>query len=133
METLHEHKKTMLVEGHLAYVFCDTKGGPLRESNFTRRVFKPMLKRANELLTLENKIPNSFRFHDLRHTHATFLLRAVVHPKIVSERLGHATVAITLDFCSHVLPSMQLPAVEAMNRLFSGAEVLKCAVVSYDS
>ena len=47
------------------------------------------------------------RFHDLRHTHATQLLRQGVHPKIVSERLGHATVGITLDVYSHVLPGMQ--------------------------
>lgn len=47
------------------------------------------------------------RFHDLRHTHATQLLLQGVHPKIVSERLGHATVSITLDLYSHVLPGMQ--------------------------
>jgi integrase len=47
------------------------------------------------------------RFHDLRHTHATQLLRQGVHPKIVSERLGHSTVGITLDVYSHVLPGMQ--------------------------
>ncbi len=50
------------------------------------------------------------RFHDLRHTHATQLLRQGVHPKIVSERLGHATVGITLDVYSHVLPGMQAEA-----------------------
>jgi integrase len=50
------------------------------------------------------------RFHDLRHTHATQLLRQGVHPKVVSERLGHATVGITLDVYSHVLPGMQAEA-----------------------
>ena len=44
------------------------------------------------------------RFHDLRHAHATLLLRQGVHPKIVSERLGHASIAITLDTYSHVVP-----------------------------
>lgn len=47
------------------------------------------------------------RFHDLRHTHATLLLRQGVHVKVVSERLGHSTVGITLDTYSHVLPDMQ--------------------------
>jgi integrase len=47
------------------------------------------------------------RFHDLRHSHATQLFRQGIHPKIVSERLGHATVSITLDLYSHVLPGMQ--------------------------
>ncbi len=47
------------------------------------------------------------RFHDLRHTHATIMLKEGIHPKIVSERLGHASINITLDTYSHVLPGMQ--------------------------
>ena len=47
------------------------------------------------------------RLHDLRHTHATLMLKHGVHPKIVQERLGHATVSITLDTYSHVLPGLQ--------------------------
>lgn len=47
------------------------------------------------------------RFHDLRHTHASQLLRAGISPKVVSERLGHSTIGITLDVYSHVLPGMQ--------------------------
>lgn len=47
------------------------------------------------------------RFHDLRHTHATLMLRQGIHPKIVSERLGHSSVAITLDTYSHILPGLQ--------------------------
>lgn len=52
------------------------------------------------------------RFHDLRHTHATQLLRAGVAPKVVSERLGHANIAITLDIYAHVLPEMQNEAAD---------------------
>ena len=51
------------------------------------------------------------RFHDLRHSHATQLLLQGVHPKIVSERLGHSNIGITLDTYSHVLPGMQEDAV----------------------
>ena len=47
------------------------------------------------------------RLHDLRHTHATLALRAGIHPKVVSERLGHATIAITPDTYSHAIPAMQ--------------------------
>ncbi len=47
------------------------------------------------------------RLHDLRHTHATLLLLAGVHPKVVQERLGHSSIAITLDTYSHVLPGLQ--------------------------
>ena len=54
------------------------------------------------------------RFHDLRHTEATLLLTEGVHPKVVQERLGHATIAITLDTYSHVVEGMQR---EAAHRL----------------
>jgi integrase len=59
------------------------------------------------------------RFHDLRHAHATLMLLQGVHPKVVSERLGHANIGITLDIYSHVLPSMQSEAVQAFDDLFS--------------
>lgn len=49
----------------------------------------------------------SLRFHDLRHTHASLLLKGNIHPKVVSERLGHATIGITLDTYSHLMPGMQ--------------------------
>jgi len=58
------------------------------------------------------------RFHDLRHAHATLMLLQGVHPKIVSERLGHASIGVTLDLYSHVLPSMQTEAVRAFDELF---------------
>jgi len=58
------------------------------------------------------------RFHDLRHAHATLMLVKGIHPKVVSERLGHATVGITLDLYSHVLPSMQTEAAQAFDDLF---------------
>ncbi|MCL6455098.1 MAG: site-specific integrase [Alicyclobacillus sp.] len=57
------------------------------------------------------------RFHDLRHTHASLLLQQGVHPKIVSERLGHATVQITLDTYSHVLPGMQKSAANQLDQV----------------
>ena len=58
------------------------------------------------------------RFHDLRHAHATMMLSQGVHPKIVSERLGHASIGITLDTYSHVLPSMQQDAADAFDAIF---------------
>jgi integrase len=59
------------------------------------------------------------RIHDLRHTRATLLLSKNVNPKIVSEMLGHATIAITLDTYSHVLPTMQESAARAMEDALS--------------
>src|SRR5439155_4978121 len=61
------------------------------------------------------------RLHDLRHTHATHLLAAGIHPKIASERLGHSQVGITLVLYSHVLPGMQGEAATKIDALLSGA------------
>jgi integrase len=71
---------------------------------------KALLKRAG--------LPQ-IRFHDLRHTCATLLLGRNVNPKIVSEMLGHATIAITLDTYSHVLPNMQSETAKAMEDALS--------------
>lgn len=60
------------------------------------------------------------RFHDLRHTHATLLLEEGVHPKIVQERLGHASIKMTLDTYSHVLPHMQDKAAEILDGALTG-------------
>ena len=92
----------------MTLVFTDTKGGPIRKSNLLRRSFKPLLKRAG--------LPE-IRFHDLRHTSATLLLAAGVHPKVVQERLGHSTISLTLDTYSHAVPTMQRDAAERMDGL----------------
>ncbi len=78
-------------------VFAQPDGSPLGPYTVTHE-FALLLKRAG--------LPH-IRFHDLRHTHATLMLKAGVHPKVVSERLGHASVAITLDTYSHVVPGLQ--------------------------
>ena len=64
------------------------------------------------------KLPR-IRLHDLRHTWATLALQAGVHPKVVSERLGHAGIAITLDVYSHVTPDMQADAAATVAALLA--------------
>ena len=76
----------------------------------TKYKFWPLLKRAG--------LPQ-VRFHNLRHTCATLLLTQNVNPKVVSEMLGHATIAITLDTYSHVLPNMQSEAAKALEDALS--------------
>ena len=71
----------------------------------TRRRFEPLLERVELPL---------IRFHNLRHTCAALLLSKNVNPKIASEMLGHATIASTLDTYSHVPPTMQESAAQAM-------------------
>lgn len=65
-------------------------------------------------LAVKLKLPST-RFHDLRHTHASQLLREHIHPKVVSERLGHSTVGITLDRYSHLLPGLQEEAARKLD------------------
>ncbi|QJD85982.1 site-specific integrase [Cohnella herbarum] len=57
------------------------------------------------------------RLHDLRHTHASLLLKAGIHPKAVSERLGHSSIMITLDRYSHLFPTLQQEAAEKLDDL----------------
>ena len=57
------------------------------------------------------------RFHDLRHTAASLLLSAGVHPKVVQERLGHSTISITLDTYSHVLGTLQRDAADRLDEV----------------
>jgi integrase len=92
-------------------VFPAQTGTPMNAKNLTARSFKPLLERAG--------LSRTVRLHDLRHTCATLLLGKGVHPKIVQELLGHATIAITLDTYSHVLPNMQGEAVSAMESALS--------------
>jgi integrase len=90
-------------------VFPNELGKPLEAGNLLRRSFWPLLKRTG--------LPH-IRFHDLRHTAATLLLGKAVHPKVVAEMLGHSRIAVTLDLYSHVTPTMQQQATEALDALF---------------
>lgn len=87
------------------------------------RAFTPdaVLKQFKRTLTAHNaacarvdELPD-VRLHDLRHTHATMLLQAGVHPRVVQERLGHRSITVTLETYSHVLPSSQRSAADALD------------------
>ncbi|EEM11291.1 hypothetical protein bmyco0003_19860 [Bacillus pseudomycoides] len=89
---------------------CPTfNGNPCNFRNLTQ-LWKKLIKKS--------EVPDIW-FHDLRHTHATLMLKQGIHPKIVSKRLGHKRVGITLDTYSHVVPGLQEKAVEDFaNNLF---------------
>lgn len=82
-------------------VFCKRDGTPLDPVNVYRRDFKRVLAKADL---------QGVRLHDLRHTHATLLLKSGANPKVVSDRLAHASAAFTMDVYSHVLPGLQREA-----------------------
>lgn len=88
-------------------VVTSSNGSPLK-AGFLSTHFKSML--------FSSKLPN-IRFHDLRHTNATLMLRNHIPAKIVSSMLGHANISVTLDIYSHVLTDMQTPAVDVIEKL----------------
>ena len=100
--------------------------GPLNNNDlvFTWEDGRPMLpdsithafKRIARRLGLDG-----IRLHDLRHSHATLMLEQGIHPKVVSERLGHANINITLDIYSHVMPGIQQAAAETFDKALSQA------------
>jgi integrase len=116
VEELKAHRKKLLGEilkpGALwqnnNLVFPSEVGSPLLPRNLFR-VFKRTLRSAG--------IRESIRLYDLRHTTATLLLQAGINPKVVSERLGHSTITLTLDVYSHVLPTMQQDASEQLEAM----------------
>ena len=92
-------------------VFPNETGSLFNPSNLRNRSFKRIKARAGAWEDL--------RFHDLRHTCATLLLGKGVNAKVVSEMLGHASITITLNTYSHVLPDMQDSAADAMDSALS--------------
>jgi integrase len=92
-------------------VFANEVGRPIEVRNLMRRSFLPLLKVAG--------LPR-IRFHDLRHSAATLLLGQGVHPKVVAEMLGHSRISTTLDLYSHVTPTMQKEATDAMDVVLAG-------------
>ena len=89
-------------------VFTTRVGTPVEASNLVNREFKPLLREAG--------LP-TIRFHDLRHSCATYLLSRNKHIKKVQELLGHSQSGITMDTYSHLLPGMQDELAEEMDRL----------------
>jgi integrase len=88
-----------------SFVVAQVDGRPLQPRSLTHEWVRVLGKTS---------LPR-IRFHDLRHTHATQMLSAGVHPKIASERLGHSNIGITLDLYSHVMPGMQADAAEQVD------------------
>lgn len=118
IRVLGEHRRRQLEErlqvgpayGNDGLVFADPQGRPIFDST-VRRAFYSITERAGL---------GHVRIHDLRHTAATLMLRGGINPKVVSERLGHATVSITLDTYSHVLPDLQREAAVVLDGILVG-------------
>jgi integrase len=106
VDALHRHRASA---PSIGFVFARADGRPLSVTTTWKR-WQAVLLRA--------KVP-AMPFHSARHSAATLLLSRGVHPKIVSEMLGHSTVAITLDVYSHVTPAMHREAAKVMDDLLA--------------
>jgi integrase len=106
LQTLKEHQDQARKNSGL--LFTTSNETPISPRNLLRHFYKA-LKKAD--------VPK-IRFHDLRHTAATFLLKENVHPKIVQEMLGHSTITLTLDTYSHIIPDIQKEAAKKMDLIF---------------
>lgn len=116
-------------ENH-SFVFATEFGKPLDQANIYQRNFRRVMEGAKlgewEEVRIGRRVKKkvrrfrpAFTMYDLRHTCATLLLAKGVNPKIVQERLGHSQITLTLDTYSHVLPTMQDRAVEALESVFA--------------
>ncbi len=112
LESLSEHLITYPGEGDL--VFTTPRGGPLRQTNFRRRVWKPAIARS---------VGEPCRIHDLRHTHAALLIAQGEHPKVIQSRLGHASISTTLDTYGHLFDGLDEAAATRLDQVFDASAV----------
>lgn len=87
-------------------VFSAPSGGPIRRTNFRRRVWLPAVRAS---------VGEPCTFHDLRHTHAALLIAQGEHPKVIQERLGHASIKTTLDTYGHLFDGLDEAAAERLD------------------
>jgi integrase len=99
-------------------IFASATGDILQAENLPHRLFRQLLKAAG--------LP-AIRLYDLRHSHATLLMAAGEHPKVVQERLGHSSIQLTLDTYSHVVPGMQERATERLEAMFTSSAATAAA------
>ncbi len=102
-------------------VFSNLEGKPLRPNTITRAWQTTAAKASVKVI----------RFHDARHTHASIMLKQGVHPKIVQERLGHASIQMTLDTYSHVAPGLQEAAANRFEELVANKHEKKILLPNY--
>lgn len=105
-ERLGEHLLTVPNRPE-SLVFSSPSGEPLRNGNFVQRHFKPAVCQAG--------LPEGFRFHDLRHTHAALLVAEGAHPLAIMKRLGHSSIQVTHDRYGHLFPHLEAGLTDALD------------------
>lgn len=93
-------------------VFAAPGGGPVRRTNWRRRTWVPAVRAS---------VGEPCRFHDLRHTHAALLIAGGAHPKVIQQRLGHGSIAVTLDVYGHLFDGLDADAADAIDEARAAA------------
>lgn len=109
---LKEHKQATV----LSRLVFHRNGKPLHPYNMENTYFHPLIKECNKILSDDNQI-EKLRFHDLRHTYATYLLSHGISIKYVQEQLGHSTARMTLDTYAKYMPSVKNGAMDLLNKI----------------
>ncbi len=104
-DALSQHLASIPIDGD-GFVFQAPRGGPLRRSNFRRRVWLPAVRQS---------VGQPMRFHDLRHSHVAMLIAQGEHPKTIQARLGHASIATTLDTYGHLFEGLDEAAADRLD------------------
>jgi integrase len=117
---------------YLDLVFRAEPGGPLHSDNLGARDLRRILKAAGLPYTGEDENKKGFRLYDLRHSCATLLLTAGKHAKVVADRLGHASVATTMDVYAHVTRRLEQDVEQPFDDMLAGvgASRLRCSELS---
>jgi integrase len=110
---IHELQDHVDGRGADEFVWQSPQGGPFRYSNWFKRHFKPAIGRA--------ALPPTTRFHDLRHSYAAMLIGQSAHPRAIMERMGHSTIAVTLDTYGHLLPKIDAQLDVALDGVYRDA------------
>lgn len=95
-------------------IFSAPSGGPIRRTNFRRRIWLPAVRAS---------VGEPCTFHDLRHTHAALLIAVGEHPKVIQERLGHASIKTTLDIYGHLFEGLDEAAADRLDKVWHSAAV----------
>jgi len=114
---LHEHRNNQ-------ETICSTLGIALKDDDLVFSTLDGKPLRSNTITRAWTTLAKNvgikvIRLHDARHSHASLMLKAGIHPKIVQERLGHSTIAMTLDTYSHVTPGLQQAAAESFDKMLN--------------
>ena len=119
-EQLREHMLVGPAWIETGFVFTTPLGAGLNPDSLSQSFDRLVVPRRKMSDGERGRLPPRIRFHDLRHSHASQLLAAGVNVKVVSERLGHASVAFTLDPYAHLMPGQQAQAAAAVAALVDG-------------